>query len=128
MRVPRGRLVLVSEQARGTRRPPLLRRRCCPRRVNAVARAARRSSLPESTDEEGRRPRSPRKMANSLAQLAQRAGMIMSLGRGRGNVAHALEEEPWSRTDVQAAPHRGNDALAGAADAPRDRRGCPIRP
>ena len=93
-------LVLVSEQ-RVDETPAAPPAPVRPRRVNAGGESGAPLQLAGSTDEEAAAP-APRKMANSLAQLAQRAGMIMSLGRG-GNVAHALEEEPVE-TDVQAAP------------------------
>jgi hypothetical protein len=118
-------LVLVSEQ-RVDETPEAAAGPVRPRRVNAqgatdgpsalqlaATDTAAQEQAPEQ-DAEARAP-APRKMANSLAQLAQRAGVIMSLGRGG-----AQEAEPAGPDMRQADAHTARaegDASTAAADA-----------
>jgi hypothetical protein len=100
-------LVLVSEQrVDDTQAEPTAPVR--PLRVNAGGEGG--ASLQIAGGEAAGAPtQAPRKMANSLAQLAQRASMIMSLGRA-GNAAPALdtlqdeEEHATPRPEVAPPP------------------------
>ena len=102
-------LVLVSEQrVEGDETDALPGEPVRPRRiVTGGTQAPAPVRLANATPESGA-PR-PRQMVNSLAQLAQRASMIMSLGRG-GNAAEAIAP---ALDPVDAAP------AAPAAQAPR---------
>jgi hypothetical protein len=93
-------LVLVSEQ-RVDEEQGSTSGRVRPRRVNAQGATDGRSALQlaetDTVAEEEPSP-APRKMANSLAQLAQRASVIMSLGRGG-----ARQAEPAAQAEAEAA-------------------------
>ncbi|MBF9058228.1 hypothetical protein HKCCSP123_03450 [Rhodobacterales bacterium HKCCSP123] len=82
-------LVLVSEQ-RVDDMPEAPKAPVRPRRVSAGEGAAPLQLA--SGDATAGAVQVPRKMTNSLAQLAQRAGIIMSLGRG-GNTAELMAPE-----------------------------------
>jgi hypothetical protein len=85
-------LVLVSEQrVEADEAPSMQGEPVRPRRVSTGAgEAAAPLRVADATPEAT--PAKPRQMVNSLAQLAQRAGMIMNLARG-GNAAHAIAED-----------------------------------
>jgi hypothetical protein len=92
-------LVLVSEQRvdAPTQAPTAPVR---PRRVNAGGDTSAPLQLAGQATAETSVP-APRKMANSLAQLAHRASMIMSLRRG-GNAAEQMEPETEEDTSAVA--------------------------
>jgi hypothetical protein len=103
-------LVLVSEQRIETDDVPAAPVR--PRRVGMNVGATEQATalrLADPVPEPA--PAKPRQMVNSLAQLAQRAGMIMSLGRG-GNAAEAIAEDPAPQ------PRRAPDPAPVIAAAP----------
>ncbi|PWK60721.1 hypothetical protein [Roseicyclus mahoneyensis] len=110
-------LVLVSELRVDAEEPGAARGEPVrPRRVSTgemasplrLAETAPESAMPK-----------PRQMANSLAQLAQRAGMIMSLGRA-GNAAEAFHTE--AEAEIAPAPS------LRAAPAPQPRPTPAIAP
>ncbi len=112
-------LVLVSEQrvdaedSVETRNEPVRPRRVSTGETASPVRLA-------ETAPEAAMPK-PRQMANSLAQLAQRASMIMSLSRG-GNTAQAFDTE--AETEVAPAPV----TTLRAAPAPQPRPTPTIAP
>jgi hypothetical protein len=105
-------LVLVSEQ-RVDDAPEAPQAPVRPRRVNTREGAA--SLQLASDDSADTAAPAPRKMGNSLAQLAQRAGMIMSLGRG-GNAAEQMAPEMQADAVAEAPPM---PVAPQAAPAPR---------
>ena len=93
-------LVRVSEQ-RVDDDPETPQTPVRPRRVNARE-AAAPLQLASGDSAETAAP-APRRMGNSLAQLAQRAGMIMSLGRG-GNAAEQIAPDTQADAVAEALP------------------------
>ena len=112
-------LVLVSEQRIEADDVPAAPVR--PRRVGMNAGAAEPAAALRLADTAAEPAQAkPRQMVNSLAQLAQRAGMIMSLGRG-GAAAEAIADEPapQPRPAPQPAPVAAAPAAVARVAAPQ---------
>lgn len=103
-------LVLVSEQrvdvAHATPAEPVR-----PRRVQAGGAAAEQAPTLRLADTVGAPQEAPRKLVNSLALLAQRAGVLMNRTRSGGAQAQALQAQPEAapQTAAMADPQAEED-------------------
>jgi len=111
-----GPLVLVSEQRVDAEAGPQRNEPVRPRRVNGGDTAPPLRLAETGAPQDLATVSRPRNVANSLAQLAQRAGMIMSLHRG-SNAADSIEE----RADLDIAPPPPATPTLRAAPEPKDK-------
>ena len=117
-------LVLVSEQRVDAEAAPQRSEPVRPRRVagGEATPPLRLADTGAGVSQDTAAAAKPRNVANSLAQLAQRAGMIMSLNRG-GNAAEAVDADeelapaqPQTAPTLRAAPEPEAEPEAEAPD------------